>query len=188
MSSIFSNGNGGAGGGWRPLQSQDASNDASIDITGMLNTYSAFNIIITNMYPASGSSLLTQFSTDGGSSFLSGATDYEFDNYVSYSYPTGAGQSSSISGSSSMTIAPSITNDSTGKAYSGQIWIYDPGATGHAKCNSIGIWKNTSNYYTHSRMGGVCDANTTAVNAITLYMSSGNITAGHFELWGLPKF
>jgi hypothetical protein len=67
------------GGGASLISSATASNDGSIEFTLDNSTYSSYQVVLDSLLPATdGANLYMRFSSDGGSTFDSGASDYEY--------------------------------------------------------------------------------------------------------------
>lgn len=163
--------------------------------TGITSTYKKYRLEIINMRCTDSTSLLLRMSTDGGSSWASGASDYAWVKTYADSGTGGQGNGTDNDSyvalsdvSSGTTGARSISNDA-GESLSGYIEFNDPGDSSVYKSMNFelgymiqGITGRplTLNGYAQYR-------STSAVNGISLFMSnSGTINSGTFRLYGIP--
>lgn len=168
------------GSGWVLLQSQTASNSATISFTtGISATYYNYVLVFDGVVPVTNGALLQiQYSTNGGSS------------YVSTGYSSGTGLGSNVGGAgssqgtstSAMVIA--ALNNAANNAGAGTCWLYN--LTSGSSASSV-----TRGYNVGSNLiilsGGLFGNTTSVINAIQLSFSSGNISAGHFHLYGISQ-
>jgi hypothetical protein len=176
------------------LASATASNSASIDFTsGIDSTYDEYVILFNNVVPATnGAQLYMRVSTNNGSSWESGGTDYGYTSTGLNS--VGTAVSIASNGAAWMQIAGTSTADfglgnAAGRSSRGRVEISLPSSSSINK--KLG-WKTgwsseggTNYLYTLSGEGEY--RATTAINGIRFLMSSGNITSGSFYLYGVKK-
>jgi len=160
-------------GGDSPIDVQTASNSPSLDFTtGINSTYDEYIFVFIGIIPATnGVNGWIRVSQDGGSTWKSGATDY--DNAAAQIATSGT-----------------LTNAST-DGLSGEIKLWKPSSTA--------IHKQFSPYYrnvmqtqggvlsTSLNWGGVFSLNANAVNGVRFMMSSGNIASGSILMYGKKK-
>lgn len=170
---------------WTLITSSTASSSSSIDFTGLSSTYKWYKIVFRGLYAATdATSIYFRISTDNGSTWKSGASDYA---YVAV-----------VSGTSAM--VPSVTNtaaqisiDHSGietsnvstERRSGEILLMNH-ASGSVRFQCqwyCGGFNSTSNYV--QAQGNGTYLSTTAVDGFRILMSSGNIAAGEFNLYGI---
>lgn len=163
-----------AGGGWQLIQTQNASNSASIAFTNLLG-FSYFKVLFKGIVPATnGTFLQAQSSTDGGSSYSasgyqSGVQVWNYDNaaITNYNLTTAFRMSGNTSNSTGQT-SGEMYIPNTGNSFNGKLTYYDSGA---------GKWS-------FGVFGGGNGISGT-INAIKFLMASGNITSGTFSLYGI---
>lgn len=163
------------------ISTATASSSATIDFT-LSSSYKSFEIRCISVVPSTDFvGMWVRVSTDGGSTFASGASDYIYQRY----YQNGSSSIPSLSAADSkiITLGSSIGNG-TGRYFNSIIKVFD-----HSNAST---YKNiTAEFYTYRSdsiysfgfVNGVYLYNT-AINAIRILMSSGNIASGTFELWG----
>lgn len=168
------------------ISASTASDSATIDFTGLSSTYFVYKIEITDLIPETDGTLLyMRTSTDNGSNFDAGSTDYRWCH-------VGVDNNASIKdeGSSGTTQMQIIgrTNDPIGNAAnetcSATVFLYNPTDTAWTKvfCKSEFVRTNGDCWL---MMAGGMRESTTAVDAIRFLMDSDNITSGTFTLYGL---
>ena len=161
-----------------------ASSSSSVSFTDLdTSTYHSFFIFFTSLHPATDNvSLRCLLSINNGSSYIISGYSYVYRNM---STSTGTGAESHSSSAAYIQCADSIGNAS-GEGIAGWFKILpssNASQTRHAiewqmysqdtGTNLIGIW------------GGGTSSTTSAIDAIRLQLSSGNIESGTFYLYGL---
>ena len=149
---------------------------ADVSFTGLNSTYDLYIVDIINCLPSTNSSSLRlRTSTDGGSTYDNGASDYK----------SKTNSETSVQTSSSILITFGISN-ATGKAgISAILTICTPSVSRNCLVYWNGGFQDTSSLYTLDGTG-FRDA-TTDVDAIQFSMSTGNIESGTFNLYGVKK-
>ena len=175
------------GGQWEHLITSTASNSSSIDFssTYITTTYLDYMIVFSGIKQATDNTYpRLLFSTDGGSSFVSGYMN------ARRGYDSG-GDSISLnqsSGSSGLYFTPQAVGNATGEIFNAFSIIYDPlkqsGTTdAYTLIRTSGSYMDhdgsVTNFYT-----GNAYPSTTAVNGIRFDILSGNITTGKVSLYG----
>ena len=172
------------------LSTKTASSSASITFTSADNFlgYAGYLIYFYNVVPATdGVALYLRTSTNDGSSYNSGASDYSFTSLLSLS-----GTAAQVFNQSSAAAQIPITNppgspigNLTDEGGEGQILILNPAVSGR-RCviqSNMTFWTPTPVFASTANFGG--RNGTGAVNAVQLLMSSGNIASGTFKLYGI---
>ena len=174
-----------APGQWKLIGSQTAANSATIDFTGLSNAYNSYCIVVSNIIPVTnGVSLFMRTSTNNGTSYDVGASDYNYrlagavDNSVGANSGTNAAQIK-LTGLSSY-----VLGNGTAQALFGTIGLYNIGSANRAYIQGSLSCYNSSNLQERDWCDGFRNS-ATAVNAVRLIMSSGNISSGTFTLYGL---
>lgn len=188
--------NGSAGAAGRVLlASLTASSSASLDFTTrnasgqsgniFQSDYDEYIVEFVNLIPATnGVTLSLRMSTNGGVSYDSGSNyrvALRFDNSAA------TGGSSGSNSATSLGFAGFISNSSSGGGAVGHLRIFSPLSSSIQKFFPFLCFflSNDGNYY-HTTGGGVYNQ-TTATNAISFFMSSGNIASGTIRIYGLSK-
>lgn len=172
-----------SGATWVLIQSQDASNVASISFTtGITSTYKNLVLIYSNVYPITDNqNLLLQFSTNGGSSYLnssylSGLTCWGWNSTTQ----------ANVSLTTAVVLSPTLHTVAGGGSApaGGQVNFYNITTGGSPSWSIEGAnVSNTSGsgFYVG---GGIYQSGIT-VNALQITSASGNISSGTFTLYGL---
>jgi len=177
------------GGVWVLLSTQTASNSSMIDFTSDIDsTYRRYAIFIDDLTPATDAvDLYMRISTDGGSTWKSGASDYDYTTRAIS--PTGWVDSVSGGGAAQMlmTGGSGTLRHGNGAVENGHAEIYINNPAGASKYTTF----NAEAHYINENGRAVISMSTsfykatTAVDGIRLYFSSGNISSGTFKLYGL---
>ena len=164
------------------IQSQTASTSSSISFTsGITSTYTTYLLVYSGIYTSDNSdSLGVQFSTNGGSSYLSSGYQGGF-TYASYN-----GNTFINVNSTAQCYLGGPTGNTSSKFLSGSVYLYNlttatpPSMMGQFICQGIAG---------NSVVGNAFGYNTTTsgVNALKIFTttSSQTITAGKFTLFGV---
>ena len=163
-------------GGMTLVSSQSASNSAAINFTS-IGTYTRYLLVFQGVNGVSnGVNLWLQFSTNGGSTYDS-TNNIAGINYTAISSTTWT----NINTTSAFTLTGAINNARTGN---GHAFIVNPNIAIYPYVDGQSSWlDNTSGNRSISNFGG--EYGGTGVNAMRVLMSSGNINAGTFSLYGL---
>ena len=176
-----------AGASVKLLETAVASNDATVDlITGIDSTYDQYVIRITDYQPVTDGSLMRmRVSSDTGSSFITDAnytyagrstnatateTDTNSTGDTAFEVSGSQGVGSASAESMDMTII--MRNPSSSSKYISFTWE--------------GSFRNSTGVLHYFRGAGSYAA-TTAMDAIRIFQSTGNILTGNFALYGIKK-
>lgn len=170
------------------LSTATASASSSIDFTGLSSTYRTYIVYISNCVPTVDDDLMIRTSTNNGSSFDSGAS-----NYVTQmnSVLSGTQNINFISGATNGTriwITPANNISSTANlgGYSGAITILNPSNASNTVITAFGSFTNVSGTHSCTSCAGARLNSSGAVNAIRFFMNNGNtIASGIFKLYGI---
>jgi len=171
------------GGDWTLLETQTASNDTSIDFTSNIDgTSNVFAITISNALPATDlADFLLRVSTDGGSSFDAGASDYEYHTMLQSSNSDSyAGQGTA--GSSRILLGETINSVASKGGFSGTIFMYAPN---NSAVFTHFTWQGMTPTSSRMQFASGAGARFAAsdVDAIRFIMNTGNIVSGIFKLY-----
>lgn len=166
------------------ISSQTASSSATIAFTGLSSTYSRYVVEILDVVPASDNVTLTMVVGTGGTpTYQTGASDYAYG--VHYHGADGtSGNVNNSTGASSMGLLP-VNGTGTGENASGIIHIYNPSQTSkyHLFRSEFTIYNANPGLFIYTGCGMYISS--TAVTAVRLSMTSGNIASGTFKLYGI---
>jgi len=169
---------------WELLGTASASASSSVDFETSINsTYHAYKILIAGLVPASDAvDLFLRIGTGGTPTYQSGASDYGWAITTTETGNVGSGLSDDAD--SEVAIATGVGTGAN-EDLCGEITIYDPSNTGFNTMVTYNISQRTSAALTRTTVGAGQYLADTAVTAIRLIMSSGNIASGEFRLYGL---
>lgn len=156
--------------GWRLMDSDTAAGAAAIVLDQNIdNSADRWMIHFYNIVPASdGSEIELEVSTDGGSGWETTAYSQRY----SWAGPGGTG---SDSGTDSIMLSVNSGND-TGESLTGRVLIWNPGNTSYYTAfRGEAIGEGSGGNGTRGTIGGTWQ-DTTAVNAMRIVASAGNIS------------
>lgn len=173
---------GGGSGDLVLISTATASNSASIEFTGIDNTYNTYLVIVSDLVAVSDSELWMRTSSNNGTSYDSGASDYQFSSVFHYSNNS----TLTVFGSTNTRyrIAGSVDNVTTTSS-NVETMIFNPSNSSrytYFKSHVSGT-NTASNHYQEYTTGQRSSAG--AVDAIQFLMSTGNISSGTFKLYGV---
>jgi len=174
-----------SGGGILLLASASASASPSLNFaSGITSTYDAYELKMCGLVPATDAvTPWVRVSTDGGSSYVS-TSSY---TWCTVGEGTGTGTSASDT-KMVMRSAGGTMGNAAGESMSGQVEFFMP--------SSSALYKQFKSHITFADTSGNCSVtcvaamnykSTTAINAIQILVSSGNITSGAAYLFAYKK-
>lgn len=172
---------------WAFLEEQTASASGNLSFASTITSdYDEYDLELVGLVPATNAvNLILRFSTDGGSTYDSGA-NYGWGVYLFDFNFAGVGSIGGNSGQTEIRIVHSVANTSN-YSVNGHVRIYNPGSTSLYKSVLVDVTIRSSdgNIYRQQFFG--LYLSTTAVNALRIQFSSGNITSGKARTYGLGK-
>lgn len=170
--------------GFTLLSSASASASSAITFTGLSSTYSVYMIEMEGVAPATDDvDFWIRTSTNNGSSYDSGASDYAWTMYGTSS----AGLDPDSDGADSEITLVAPTNEQLGTGtqenLAGRLWLLQPSATQYAKLLFNTNYTDLTGDFAGCDTGGI-RLTAADVDAIQFLMSSGNIATGEFRLYG----
>jgi hypothetical protein len=171
---------------WELISSATASSSSSIDFTGLSSTYFAYKIVASNVVPASDTvDLYFRTSTDGGSTYDSGASDYAYAALamLASSSPSNAAVGDNARAEINVTASTSL-GSGTNESIDMELTIFNPSGTGHTRV-LYQTFVNTSAPAYESAYGAGVRLSAADVDAVRFVLSSGNIASGEFRLYGI---
>jgi hypothetical protein len=168
--------------GWVLRESQTASSSATLNFTSWYSAdYDDYAIVISNLKVAtSGVQIRMRMSVDGGSNYLSGASDYQWSAYRT----NGGGQANHGSTAASTIGLNNTQANTTSRAFNSTLTLCTPASSDFKQVHgtSVGFDSVPDGYMNF----GVCQT-TSAVNAFQFYASSGNLASGTIRVYGIRK-
>lgn len=174
------------GAGMTLLSTAVASNSATVDFTGIDGTYDDYVVLLDNVVPASAAALWLRTSTDGGSSFDAGASDYIYGGYISRSAGTSAVVSNTGGSVINLSGGTSVSTTASDGGITGQVQLFSPSAAAYTHLQASLTFATSSTALSHLDISGGRQS-AADVNAIRFLMSTGNIASGTFKLYGIKK-
>lgn len=164
------------------ISTATASTSSEITFTGLSSTYAAYKIIITDVVPATDNvSFYLRTSTDNGSSYDSGASDYVW-NWRFAVMGSSAGDTGDAA-DSFISLGSSFGSD-TNEAGSHEITLFNPSSTAYTRINFDNVASDINGAQV-MRYGSGVRLSAADVDAIQFIFSSGNIESGTFKLYGI---
>ena len=186
----------GAGGAIVPIKTLTASSSANLSFVHgtsdvvLDSTYRTYIFKWINVHPATDNVHLKVNFRDGGSSYDATKTTTIFEAFAYEDGTSGTGlrydanTQDLAQSTSAHTIQLYIDNDNDSSA-SGELWLFNPSSTTYIKhfmSKGSGVWDGGGN--NHKYTAGYCNV-TAAIDGVQFAMSSGNIDAGTFKLYGI---
>ena len=180
--------NSGVSGGLNLISTQTASGSASVSFaSGLDSTYDIYCFKFMGVNPATdGANFTFQASTDGGSSYGVTATTTFFRAYHTEADSSGLGYDTDEDLAQSTSYQPlnPLVGNGSDECAVGDLYLFAPSSTTYVKH----FYSTTNNYHRDDRqqnnfIGGYFNT-TTALNAISFKMSSGNFD-GVVKMYGL---
>ena len=184
---------GDVGGSLVLISETTASNSSAVNFTsGLASTYKEYQFHFTDIHPASGNSaFMFNLSADGGSNYNVTKTTSAFwaahneagsDSNLYYRTSEDLAQSTADQKLSVEVTFPASVDDDN--SFSGILHLFDPSSTTFVKHFISDGNHYASNYSTRSFVAGYGNT-TSAINAITFKMSTGNIATGTIKMYGV---
>ena len=178
---------GGGSGSLVLLEQHTASSSSALNITAAISsTYDEYLIEILNLVPSSdGVSAYVQLSTDGGTSYDSGANSEHGRQYVSSNaISSGSDSSSTLPG---LPLWLTDLENTPAVGLCATMRLFNPGSAAQHKAAIWDVYgEATSGNFYSIRSAGRYRSNT-AVNALRVVMSSGDIASGTIRVYGVAK-
>ena len=174
-----------AGGAWSVITHTVASSASTISFTGFdSSTYGAYQVFWRYTPGTDNSRLYLRTSSNGGSSYDSGATDYRY-AMTSVNDTESSGSITKSTGNEYITLQGASGGNASGEHNMGYLFIVNPNAAVNCYINFLtsNQWDDVKWAYT---VGGAMRASAADVDAIQLYPNSGTAT-GEFTFLGMKK-
>lgn len=177
---------GGGGGGLVLIEQHTASGSGSLDFTTTISaTYDLYVVELVNIIPANDNvDFMFRVSTDGGSSYDSGANYARAMRFDNNAFNTVLGADSGLT---SVVLAANVDATETQASLNGTMKLFNPGSASLYKPLTFhGFVRNNDTHY-YSVVGQGVYRSTTAVNAFQFLFSAGNIASGTIRSYGVAK-
>ena len=174
-----------AAGGFRFISSADVANDATVEFTGFdASKYDAYKLVYSNVIPATDSAGLDmQFSSDGGSTWATGASDYTYlrvgwagDPVTTYNNTTTTKIRLNV-----YAIGSAANEDGV----SGEVNIHGPHLVKRTLTTGNQVGMGSNNGLPISALSWGRRNSAVATNAVRLLASSGNLESGTITMYGM---
>lgn len=164
------------------LETQTAASDATIEFTtGIDATYKRYEIEITDLViQTDATSFRMRTSTDGGSTFDSGAGNY---NWAKIMFLATTNATDAIASDTYILLSPNLGN-AAGEKTNVDLTLFDPSAAANTYIG-YSLKGMEANPRVANVVGTGIRSSAADVNAVQFYMSSGNIVSGTFKLYGV---
>lgn len=168
---------------WVKISESTASSSASISFTGLSSTYRVYRIVMSNVQGAvDGGYLQIRTSTNNGSSYDSGASDYQW----SYLLNGWNGINQNVDTADSII---QVTNSNMGSGsnekLAGEIRLYSPSSTTYTFFTWEVFYPDSNSASRYTVMGNGYRQSAADVDAIQFIQSNGNLSTGTFTLYGM---
>ena len=170
------------------ISTTTASSSATVDITSVIDdTYKEYILKFYDVHPATDNVTFQVNFRDGGSSYDATKTSTAFYAHEGESSDSGFGYGSSQDLAQATGVQPLLGSLGNGndECASGELILYDPSSTTYVKHYMVKTqYYHQGNYSQIYYVAGYCNV-TAAIDGVQFSMSSGNIDAGTFKLYGV---
>ena len=155
---------------------------ASVTLTGIDSTYDVYKVVVSNMQPDTDIQQLRKRFTESGTPNTTANYDQAYKRFRAEN----TFQNTSATNQDNFGQYDSL-GTGTGELYNEQFYIFN---ANNSSEYTFATWEATFfdwQPYARGIAGGVVLTQTTSVDGLHFYMSSGNIASGTFKLYGLVK-
>lgn len=166
------------------LATQTASSSSSLDFVAFDNaTYSSYMFIIENIGLATDNTFLhMRTSTDGGSTYDSGASNYVYAGDGAYHTNTQTQRTSG--GDTAINLTLNQTGNAANESWCGTVTVYRPAATEYTHIFAQQMNAATDGTLRHGNVSG-WRASAADVDAVQFFAASGNLADGRIKMYGM---
>ena len=154
---------------------------ASVAFTGLSGTYKHYKLIGTVTPATDGVNLCLRTSSNNGSSYDSGASDYY---QASQNSTSGTSTNAAVSAVLLTGDGSSTVGNASGEGVSFELTLYNPATTGYTRAFTTATFTTPTPIHVN-QFTSLTRQSVGTVNAINLYFSSGNIASGILVLYGV---
>lgn len=176
---------GGGGGSLVWLQRQTASASATLDFTSFISaTYDTYQFEFTNIIGATDAALFYMRMGTGVGPTYDAGTNYHWLGWLAVA--SAAGATGASSGANQITLLSAVDTGATLMSINGTVKLYNPAGAVLWKpvTGQLSYMDNLNNVPGMTTIGGAYRS-ATAVTGIRFLMSTGNITSGTIDVYGL---
>jgi len=170
--------------GWRLIETQVASASATIDVINLTSEFFLYKFIWSAVAPATDAqSLWLRTSTNNGTSWDSGASDYAWSHHFVSMEVTEAHGENGDNFDSELAVSAAM-GFATNEDGAFEVTCFNPSGTGYTKFKYEGTSERSDGvqrFYT----GGGLRLSAAAVNGVRFLFASGNITSGILKVYGI---
>ncbi len=172
--------------GWTLLSTTVASGDATIDITGLTSDYYMYKFFWYGVQPSDDATIffVASTSTDNGSTFDAGGSDYEWANHEVSMATSPAHVVTGEEDNSAFAFHSVVSGNAANELSDFEITLFNPSATEYTKAVHSGLHISSTGVIRHT-MGANARVDTTTVNAIQFKFTIGNIDLGTLKVYGV---
>lgn len=165
------------------LEAESASSSATIDLTSFAgSTYGHYMISLGGITPATDDTpLLMRTSTDGGATFDSAASSYD---YAAKRVLADGTEALATGVDTTFMILGSSQGNVSTERLSGLVWVHRPDQASRCRITWLVCYASAATLFNVAVGGGTRKA-AADVDAVQFLFSSGNITSGLFKLYGI---
>jgi hypothetical protein len=167
------------------LATATASNSATLDFNSVItSTYNTYFFILRDIVAATNTQLIMRVSIDNGATFIATST-YDWGGVEFLAGAPGTVTAQGASSATSYRISGSQNlGTNAASSVNGFLYFFNANSASNKRFTSdISAVNNGSNFFKFSGSGQQTTAS--AVNAVRFLMSSGNITSGTIQLYGI---
>lgn len=163
------------------VESQTASASATITFTTFSGTYRNFKVVYDSVIPATDNQILrVRTSTDGGSTYDSGASDYSYSRFLSV---TTSAATFSDTSADSIVLHGVGAGTGTGEMLNGEMTLFNPSAATYTYIKNEASLINKDGNPSWCAVTGI-RLSAADVDGLEFSFPSGNIASGTFKLYG----
>jgi hypothetical protein len=163
------------------VETQTASASSSITFTTLSTDYRTFKVVFDSVVPGTDNQILQiRTSTDGGSSYDSGASDYSYARFLAV---TSSAATFSDTSASFIPMHGVGAGTGTGELLNGEMTLFNPSAAQYTHIKAESSLINKDGNPSWSSVGGA-RLSAADVDAIEFTFASGTIASGTFKLYG----
>ena len=167
---------------WVKISTGTASGSASIAFTGLSSTYRVYRVVMNNVQGAvDGGYLYMQTSTNNGSTYDSGSSDYQWS--LLWNGWNGIGQNVDTA-DTLMRLTNTNMGSGTNEKLSGEVRIYSPSSTTYTFITAEVVYPDSLSASRYTLLSNGYRQSAADVDAIRFVHSNGNLSTGTFVLYG----
>ena len=169
------------------ISSTDLSGDATADFTGFdASKYDSYIFEFLNVKPSSDGAILRMLtSTNGGSGYDGGSTDYRW-AFTGRNTTSGA-EGDGSNGTTSITLADSVGNAGSEYGVSGRVLVHGPHLVKHTYITGNLYYHTSISFGMQSNVFGAARMSAADVDAVRFLFSSGNLSNGTITMYGVKN-